>query len=212
MRPGKTMNAPMMIASMSKFSMRPVSMRPLKEKKPGRIGKTEDFFQVLCSPKTIGRIGAHWGALEKQGRFMIDLFGVETVAPRPPNRKLEGAALAEVLLALRAHPAVVWAHRMNSGAIKVGSRFVKFGFKGCPDILGQLRDGRVVGVEVKAPRGRLRAEQSIFLDRVNSTGGLAFVARNCNDVFTALATNSNNHATTSKNPDISPITGKRIAP
>jgi len=53
---------------MSKFSMRPVSMRPLKEKKPGRIGKTEDFFQVLCSPKTIGRIGAHWGALGRIGK------------------------------------------------------------------------------------------------------------------------------------------------
>ncbi|MEI7614175.1 MAG: VRR-NUC domain-containing protein [Betaproteobacteria bacterium] len=117
---------------------------------------------------------------------MINLFGAEINPPRPPNRKLEGAALAEVLLALRGHPAVVWAHRMNSGAAKIGSRFVKFGFKGCPDILGQLRDGRIVGVEVKAPKGRLRPEQSIFIDRVNSTGGLAFVARNCHDVFTEL--------------------------
>ena len=75
---------------------------------------------------------------------------------------------------------------MNSGATRIGNRFVKFGFVGCPDVLGQLRDGRLLGVEVKAPKGKLRPEQAVFLERINSAGGLAFVARDCRDVIREL--------------------------
>lgn len=44
-----------------------------------------------------------------------DLFGLEQLTPRTHTRP-EAAALVEVLKALRAHPAVVWAERMNTGA------------------------------------------------------------------------------------------------
>ena len=90
--------------------------------------------------------------------------------------------------ALRAHPAVAWCERMNSGAARIGSRFVRFGFKGCPDVLGQLRDGCLLGVEVKAKTGRLRPEQTIFLERIRGAGGVAFVARDLRDVLRELGT------------------------
>ena len=75
---------------------------------------------------------------------------------------------------------------MNSGATKVGNRFIRFGFKGCPDVLGQLRDGRLLGVEVKSPTGMHRPEQSVFLERVRSAGGVAFMARDLRDVMREL--------------------------
>jgi VRR-NUC domain len=115
-----------------------------------------------------------------------DLFGLEQAAPRHVDRK-EAAALVEVLQALRAHPAVAWCERMNSGAVKVGTRFVRFGWKGCPDVLGQLKDGRLLGVEVKSPTGRLRPEQTVFLDRVRAAGGVAFMARDMRDVLRELS-------------------------
>lgn len=115
----------------------------------------------------------------------VDLFGMDVLTKRTNDRP-EAAALTEVLMALKSHPAVVWAERMNSGAALIGDRFVRFGFPGCPDVLGQLRDGRVLACEVKATKGKLRPEQSIFLDRVSDAGGVAFVARNCNDVLRAL--------------------------
>ena len=110
-----------------------------------------------------------------------DLFGLEQQTPRT-NSRPEAAALLEVLKALRAHPAVAWCERMNSGAAKVEGRFIRFGFKGCPDVLGQLKDGRLLGVEVKAQTGRLRPEQALFLERIRCAGGVAFVARDCRDV------------------------------
>ena len=114
-----------------------------------------------------------------------DLFGLEQ-QPKRHYDKPEAAALVEVLKALNTHAAVAWCERMNSGAARIGARFVRFGFKGCPDVLGQLKDGRFLACEVKAPAGRLRPEQALFLERINKTGGLGFVARNCRDVFNAL--------------------------
>lgn len=110
-----------------------------------------------------------------------DLLGDEIQTPRT-NSRHEAAALVEVLKALRTHPTVAWAERMNSGAAKVGGRFIRFGWPGCPDVLGQLKDGRLLGVEVKAQAGRLRPEQAVFLERIRGAGGVAFVARDLRDV------------------------------
>jgi hypothetical protein len=114
-----------------------------------------------------------------------DLLGDEIQTPRT-NSRPEAAALVEVLKALRTHPAVAWCERMNTGAAKVEGRFIRFGFKGCPDVLGQLKDGRLLGVEVKAKAGRLRPEQALFLERIRCAGGVAFVARDLRDVLRTL--------------------------
>lgn len=115
-----------------------------------------------------------------------DLFGDEITPLARKNNRPEAAALAEVLKAISAHPAVAWCERMNSGAVKIGSRFVRFGWVGCPDVLGQLRDGRLIGVEVKAAKGKLRPEQAVFLERIRLAGGVAFMARDCRDVMRGL--------------------------
>ena len=116
---------------------------------------------------------------------MTDLFGLEQQSPRSNDRP-EAAALVEVLKALNTHAAVAWCERMNSGAARIGVRFVRFGFKGCPDVLGQLKDGRLLGVEVKAKTGKLRPEQAVFLERIRCAGGVAFVARDLRDVLREL--------------------------
>ena len=110
-----------------------------------------------------------------------DLFGTERAQPRIHDRK-EAAALVEVLQALRTHPAVAWCERMNTGAARMGARFVRFGWPGCPDVLGQLKDGRLLGVEVKGPAGKLRPEQAEFIGRIRAARGVGFVARDCRDV------------------------------
>ncbi len=114
-----------------------------------------------------------------------DLFGLEQQTPRT-NSRPEAAALVEVLKALRTHPAVAWAERMNTGAAKIGNRFIRFGWPGCPDVLGQLTDGRLLGVEVKAVKGRTSPEQVAFLERINRAGGVAFVARDLRCVVRVL--------------------------
>jgi len=126
------------------------------------------------------RFKSVWDALP------VDLLGDTISMPKRTNDRPEAAALCEVLKALRAHPAVSWCERINTGAARVGGRFIRFGFTGCPDVLGQLTDGRLLGVEVKAPKGRVRPEQAVMLARITGGGGVAFVARDCRDVFENL--------------------------
>lgn len=115
----------------------------------------------------------------------VDLLG-DPVVTRRHRGAPEQAALHEVLAALRSHPAVSWCERMNTGAARIGDRFIRFGFPGCPDVLGQLKDGRLLAVEVKAPAGRLRPEQRAFLSLVGENGGCVIVAKDCRDVYRVL--------------------------
>ena len=119
--------------------------------------------------------------------IMADLLGDDLPMVRT-NACPEAAALVEVLRTLRGHAMVAWCERMNTGAASIGGRFVRFGWTGCPDVLGQLCDGRLLGVEVKAEHGRLRPEQKIFLERIRASGGVAFMARDCRDVLRELQT------------------------
>ena len=117
---------------------------------------------------------------------MSDLFGFDHAPAKRTNSRPEAAALVEVLKVLRNHPDVAWCERQNTGAAKVGGRFIRFGWRGCSDLIGMLKDGRLLAVECKAPGGRLRAEQVEFLSLVRRFGGMAFVARNAADVVREL--------------------------
>jgi penicillin-binding protein-related factor A (putative recombinase) len=56
---------------------------------------------------------------------------------------------------------------------------------GVPDIIG-CHNGRLIGIEVKAPRGIVSPAQQAFLDRITAAGGIAFVARSLEDVINGL--------------------------
>lgn len=100
----------------------------------------------------------------------------------PPEKAIQDAILA----VLRYHPRVAWVERMNVGATKIGTRFVRFGRPGMCDITGQLKDGRRLEIEVKRPGKKPTPEQCAFIDMVNEAGGFAFVARSIEDVQAAL--------------------------
>ena len=57
--------------------------------------------------------------------------------------------------------------------------------KGVPDILGCYK-GRLIGIEVKTPRGVVSGDQERFIKNLNEAGGLAFVARSVEDVIKGL--------------------------
>ncbi|MBP8197049.1 MAG: VRR-NUC domain-containing protein [Chromatiaceae bacterium] len=103
----------------------------------------------------------------------------------------EAQTQQSILRYLAISPRVAWAQRMNTGAIKIPvpggrDRFVRFGFPGCPDILGQLIDGRLLAVEVKSPSGRASEAQEAFLALVATHGGVAVLARSTGDLTAIL--------------------------
>lgn len=53
---------------------------------------------------------------------------------------------------------------------------------GVPDIVG-IYNGQFLGIEVKTEKGKLSPHQERFIANINANGGLAFVARNIDDVI-----------------------------
>ena len=76
----------------------------------------------------------------------------------------------------------VW--RQNTGAlINQHGHLVKFGLQGSADILGIIKPhGRFLAIEVKAPRGKLTAQQERFKQMIEGHGGLYILARTLEDV------------------------------
>lgn len=79
--------------------------------------------------------------------------------------------------------------RNNSGALhsvyKGKARFMRFGAVGSPDIFA-VKNGKIVGIEVKGPRGKLSAAQDEFGSRLIVAGGDYIVAYSLDDVMAIL--------------------------
>lgn len=57
--------------------------------------------------------------------------------------------------------------------------------KGVSDIIGIIQ-GRMLCIEVKAPKGKPTLDQIEFLNMINEQGGIAIIARSELDVLTVL--------------------------
>lgn len=97
------------------------------------------------------------------------------VWPRHPRftkpRCGEGSLITACLWYLRAQGCLVW--RSNTGAMKIGTRFIRFGRPGVSDIVGVAPGGRAVLVETKRAPNRLTEEQAKFLDKARRLGAFA---------------------------------------
>lgn len=82
---------------------------------------------------------------------------------------------SKIMIALGEHPAVAWVYVTSTGTYKglKGGRPIKIGIPGMPDIIGQMRDGRLLGIEVKKPGDIPRPVQHEFLDMISKNGGVA---------------------------------------
>jgi hypothetical protein len=98
----------------------------------------------------------------------------------------ESLVVKAVLAALKLHAGVAWAQRMNVVSQRIDQRYVRAGFVGLSDIIGQMTDGRFLAIECKSSTGRLTDNQAAFLDTVRRHGGVAFMARAVDDVWHAL--------------------------
>ena len=80
----------------------------------------------------------------------------------------------------------VFAWKNNTGSTVIGDRFVSFGKKGSPDILGVLPNGRFLAVECKVGRDKVSDDQRQFLDRLINSEAFVVVAKDTVDKFMGL--------------------------
>jgi hypothetical protein len=116
-------------------------------------------------------------------------------AIKPTEAQVQDAILRYLAVERR----VLWAARMNSGKGKLlrpdGTQtWISFGFTGCPDIMGMLRDGRYLAIECKRSGGRVRPEQRQHITQAADHGAVAVIARSVEDVQAALDAATATHA------------------
>lgn len=77
----------------------------------------------------------------------------------------------------------IFCYRNNTGAVKIGKRFIRYGTPGSSDIIGILPDGRFLAVECKREKGgRLSELQKAFLTAIQINGGVSIVARSVEEL------------------------------
>ena len=100
----------------------------------------------------------------------------------------ENVVLAQCLDYL--HAKGLFCFRNNTGAVKVGRRFIRFGYVGSSDIIGITKDGRFLAVECKREKGGVLSDaQKTFLTEINSNGGVAICVHSVMELIQKLADN-----------------------
>lgn len=108
-----------------------------------------------------------------------------------PTKQNEHSIQVDIMKLLKVHPRVAKVWRQNSGTFKNEyhgkTHWIRANTaRGMSDIMGILKGGRMFAIEVKSEKGRIHDHQQEFLDQINASGGLAFVARSVDDVLNAL--------------------------
>lgn len=99
----------------------------------------------------------------------------------------EGTLMRAIMLALAESGHMVF--RANVGSFQMADgRWFDCGLpKGFSDLFGFTSDGRPFFIEVKAPTGRVRPEQRLFIDAMRAKGAVAGIARSVEDALLLTA-------------------------
>jgi hypothetical protein len=136
-----------------------------------------------------------YAAISGKPRVLLDIPPEPAKrGPRKPSgQPTEAQILKAVMALLKRHPKVAQCWRQNSGTFQERNRDGSVRYisantaKGMSDIMGVLKDGRTLAIEVKSSTGRMRPGQEEFLATIRQAGGVAGVCRSVEDAQALLA-------------------------
>jgi hypothetical protein len=136
-----------------------------------------------------------YAAMNNKPRVLLDIPPEPAKrGPRKPSgQPTEAQILKAVMALLKRHPKVAQCWRQNSGTFQERNRDGSVRYirantaKGMSDIMGVLKDGRTLAIEVKSATGRMRPGQEEFLATIRQAGGVAGVCRSVEDAVALLA-------------------------
>jgi hypothetical protein len=98
-----------------------------------------------------------------------------------PKLKRESIIQKEILKYLREELGIFcWKH--NNMCIVGSGVIVPVGLKGVSDIIGCIKSGKILAIEVKSAIGVPSKEQVDFLKKIKDNNGISFIARSISDV------------------------------
>lgn len=89
----------------------------------------------------------------------------------------------EILLTLGALPHIrIWKNQTGKARSIDGKRIISFGLKGSADIIGIIKPGKFLAIEVKSGQAKQSKEQIAFAKMVTNMGGVYILARELSDI------------------------------
>jgi hypothetical protein len=79
--------------------------------------------------------------------------------------------------------------KQNSGATKIGERFIRYGKAGAPDFMVYLLDGRCVHLEVKNEKGKQNPNQLEYQAKIEKLGHRYCIVRSVDEVENLIKQN-----------------------
>lgn len=136
-----------------------------------------------------------YAAMNNKPRVLLDIPPEPAKrGPRKPSGlPTEAQILKAIMALLKRHPKVAQCWRQNSGTFQErnrdgSTRYIRANSqRGMSDIMGVLKDGRTLAIEVKSATGRMRPGQEEFLATIRQAGGVAGVCRSVEDAQALLA-------------------------
>jgi len=135
-----------------------------------------------------------YAAMNDKPRVLLDIppEPVKRGPRKPSGHPTEAQILKAIVALLKRHPKVAQCWRQNSGTFQERNRDGSVRYirantaKGMSDIMGVLKDGRTLAIEVKSATGRMRPGQEEFLATIRQAGGVAGVCRSVEDAQALL--------------------------
>ena len=145
---------------------------------------------VATNQKSMDNLAALWG----RPRHVLDMppEPKRRAPAKPSGEPTESQILKSIMLLLKRHPRVAQVWRQNSGTFQERNRDGSVRYirantqRGMSDIMGILKDGRTLAIEVKSRTGRMRPGQEEFLQTIRQAGGVAGVCRSVDDAVALL--------------------------
>jgi hypothetical protein len=145
---------------------------------------------VQTNQKSMDNLAALWG----KPRQILDMppEPKRRAPAKPSGEPTESQILKAIMLLLKRHPKVAQVWRQNSGTFQERNRDGSVRYirantqRGMSDIMGILKDGRTLAIEVKSRTGRMRPGQEEFLQTIRQAGGVAGVCRSVDDAVALL--------------------------
>ena len=140
---------------------------------------------VQTNQKSMDNLAALWG----KPRQILDMppEPKKRAPAKPSGEPTESQILKAIMSLLKRHPRVAQVWRQNSGTFQERNRDGSVRYirantqRGMSDVMGILKDGRTLAIEVKSRTGRMRPGQEEFLQTIRQAGGVAGVCRSVDD-------------------------------
>jgi len=135
--------------------------------------------------RTEDTLAALWGKPRRE--LPIPAEPKKRAPAKPSGEPSEAEILRAIIQLLHRHPRVAQCWRINSGTFQErnrdgSTRYIRANTaRGMSDIMGVLKDGRTLAIEVKSRTGRMRPGQEEFLQTIRQAGGVAGVCRSVED-------------------------------